>query len=123
MTWAFILSNLKWLVLGFLGLWAAKEIKESGRKSEKLKHIENKNKTLLHQQQFQVSQFKRAETQAKDAKTYADAVERKLMEVDPDSLSTLKLNLLSQDPLSFTDIHTSPEQPSLSGEDEDDQPK
>lgn len=123
MTWAFILSNLKWLVLGILGLWAAKEIKESGRKSEKLKHTEGQNKKLLHQQEYQILEFKRSEEQAKKARDYAQQIEAKLMEIDPDTLSTLQLNQLSQNPLSFTDIHTSPEQSSISGKDEDDQSK
>lgn len=118
MIWAFIIANLKYILLGLFGVVGAYIFKENGRVKEKIKHVEGKNKTLIHQQQFQISQFKRAEEQAKNARDFSIALERKLMEVDPSSLDAVKLDVLSTQPLSFTDISTSPGEPKEPGDDE-----
>jgi len=120
MIWAFIIANLKYILLGLFGVVGAYIFKENGRVKEKIKHVEGKNKTLIHQQQFQISQFKRAEEQAKNARDFSIALEKKLMEIDPASLSSLELSRVSEDPLGFTDLLDRTGEPTQSREDEND---
>lgn len=108
MIWAFIMTNLKYILLGLFGVVGAYVFRDNGKKSEELKHVKDKNKKLTNMQQYQITEFKRAEAQARNAKEYADAVEKKLLAIDPSALSDIELDLASKDPLAFTDIQTKP---------------
>ncbi len=119
MIWTFILANLKYILLGLFGAVGAFILKENGRVKEEIKHTKGENKKLLEQRQFQVSQFKRAEFQAKKAKEFSDALEKKLMETDPSSLSTLKLDIMSSQPIYYTDLSSSSGEHKTPSEDED----
>lgn len=120
MIWSELLPLLKGVGIVAFVLWFAKLLKDSGRKDEKIKHVEGKIKKLTHQQQYQVLEIKRSEQQAKKAREYSKRVEEVLSKYDPSSLTKLQLDELSHEPLSFTDIQTSERESSISTEDEND---
>lgn len=120
MIWAFLAANLKWIILGILGGVGAYVFRDNGKKTEKLKYIEGQNKKLIHLQTYQVMEIKRSEEQAKNARDFSLALEKKLMEIDPASLSSIELSRVSEDPLGFTDLLDRTGEPTQSREDEDD---
>lgn len=120
MIWTLILTNLKWIIAGGLSIWAAIVFRDNGRKNEKLKYVEGENKKLIDHKQFQVSQIKRGEEAAKNLRNYAKTVESALDKVDPDTLSAIKLDFMSEDPVSFANLPDSAGEPTKSSENEDD---
>lgn len=120
MIWTLILANLKWIIAGALSIWAAIVFRENGRKDEELKHTKGENKKLNDREQFQVSQIKRGEQKAKELRDYAKTVEDTLAKVDPDALTAIQLDRMSEDPLSFANLPDSSGEPTKSTENEDD---
>lgn len=118
--WTEFLPLMKWIIVGLLGGWALWTAKEKGKFEEKAKHIDRENKKILEQKQYQLSALRRAEQTAKEAKSFSDALEKKLKDIDPHTLDQLGLDLMSSQPLPFSDIHTSPNQSEVPSEEEDD---